>query len=330
MKFSIVIPVYNVEKYLCECIDSILRQTFEDFELILVDDGSTDSSGEMCDKYANKDVRARVFHKLNSGAAAARNMGIKAAKGDYLVFVDADDYIQSENFLDALRKPLSDKEIDMMVYGCTRLNDLSNRIMGTRYEDLEEINSKEEIVKIKWLIENNKFSIAPWMHVVKRSFIERNNLYFNEEYKSEEDIEWMYRVYIAEPKIYGHNNCEYVYRIRENSLCHTVRKSYFWKNRYTAIVSNVKLIKHCSLKREKKELLFSHLAYLYYVLLWELWDEPDESVRKEAFFETEDLRFLMKYSLGKKEKICKMILSFCGIKWGSLLLNKCMHKKQGY
>jgi len=90
-KISVVVPVYNVEKYLRECVDSVLAQTFKDFELILVDDGSPDDSGKICDEYAEKDSRVRVFHKTNGGVVDARFFGLKQARGDYVVFLDSDD-----------------------------------------------------------------------------------------------------------------------------------------------------------------------------------------------------------------------------------------------
>lgn len=102
MEYSIIVPVYNVEKYIHRCIDSILNQTFQDFELILIDDGSPDNSGEICDEYAKKDTRIKVIHQKNAGVSSARNKGIEIAKGEYLVFVDSDDevlpdYIESMN-----------------------------------------------------------------------------------------------------------------------------------------------------------------------------------------------------------------------------------------
>lgn len=91
-KISIIVPVYNVEKYLEKCVRSILAQTFTDFELILVDDGSPDSSGAMCDQFAEQDQRVKVIHKENGGLSDARNAGIELATGEYLGFVDSDDY----------------------------------------------------------------------------------------------------------------------------------------------------------------------------------------------------------------------------------------------
>lgn len=101
-KISVIVPVYNVEKYLRRCIDSILAQTFTDFELLLIDDGSKDNSRDLCDGYAMKDERVRVFHKKNGGVSSARNLGLDNAKGEWVSFVDADDYLDNcyySNFL---------------------------------------------------------------------------------------------------------------------------------------------------------------------------------------------------------------------------------------
>ncbi len=103
-KISVIIPVYNVEKYLHRCIDSILAQTFTDFELLLINDGSKDNSGKICDEYAAKDSRVRVFHKENGGASSARNLGLDNAKGEWVTFVDSDDWIAAEMYHNMLDK----------------------------------------------------------------------------------------------------------------------------------------------------------------------------------------------------------------------------------
>ena len=95
-KISVIIPVYNAEKYLYRCIDSVLVQTFTNWELLLIDDGSKDSSGVICDEYAAKDARVRVFHKENGGVSSARNLGLDNARGEWVAFVDSDDYIEKK------------------------------------------------------------------------------------------------------------------------------------------------------------------------------------------------------------------------------------------
>ena len=102
MKFSIILPCYNVEKYIRACIDSILQQTYKDFEVILVDDGARDSTPQICDEYAEKDARVRTIHKPNGGQADARNIGLEAAQGDYICYVDSDDFLANDNVLQLL------------------------------------------------------------------------------------------------------------------------------------------------------------------------------------------------------------------------------------
>lgn len=116
MKFSILIPVYNVEDYIKKCIDSVIEQEFNDYEIILVDDGSTDKSGEICDAYEQcYPNRVKVIHKRNEGLMLARRDAIKEAKGEYFVFVDSDDYI-SDNFLETINKEIKDTNADIIMF----------------------------------------------------------------------------------------------------------------------------------------------------------------------------------------------------------------------
>ena len=115
---SIIVPIYKVEAYLRRCVDSLLAQTFTDFEILLIDDGSPDRSGEICDEYAAKDPRIRVFHKENGGVSSARNLGLDHARGEWVTFVDADDMIQP-GFLSALLVPTIDyADLDFVQAGC--------------------------------------------------------------------------------------------------------------------------------------------------------------------------------------------------------------------
>ncbi|MGF2941895.1 glycosyltransferase family 2 protein [Enterococcus xiangfangensis] len=115
-EISIIVPVYNVEKYLRKCVDSILAQTFTDFELILVDDGSPDNSGAICDQYAEKDSRIKVIHKENGGLSDARNAGIEVAKGKYLGFIDSDDYI-ADDMYELLYNNIIKEKADLSICG---------------------------------------------------------------------------------------------------------------------------------------------------------------------------------------------------------------------
>ena len=129
-KLSVIVPVYNTEKYLRECIDSILAQTFTDFELILVDDGSTDGSGAICDEYAKKDERIRVIHQENGGATAARRSGVQFAGGEYITFVDSDDWIEQCMYWEMLE--LADTyNADMVLSGMILERQKDNMVICT-------------------------------------------------------------------------------------------------------------------------------------------------------------------------------------------------------
>ena len=115
-KVSLIVPVYNVEKYLSACLDSILTQTFSEFELILVVDGATDRSGDICNEYAQKDDRIVVCHKENGGVSTARNKGLELAKADYVSFIDSDDTLRN-NYVERLYNAITDGDYDLVVCG---------------------------------------------------------------------------------------------------------------------------------------------------------------------------------------------------------------------
>lgn len=144
-KISIVVPVYNVEKYIDKCINSILNQTYTDFELLLIDDGSTDRSGEICDQYASIDERVCVIHKSNGGVSTARNIGIKQSKGDYIGFVDADDYIEEEMY-EVLFKLIEDNKADISICGFKIIDEDIGKIERIQDSGKIEVLSQEKLV----------------------------------------------------------------------------------------------------------------------------------------------------------------------------------------
>ena len=113
---SIIIPIYNAQKYLKECIDSALNQTYKEIEIILIDDGSTDYSGKICDSYAEKDKRVKVIHNENQGVSVSRNIGIKEAKGLYITFMDADDFV-SEQYVEILYRLIKNDDSEVSIIG---------------------------------------------------------------------------------------------------------------------------------------------------------------------------------------------------------------------
>lgn len=157
---SIIVPIYNVEKYLKKCIDSILNHSFSDFELILVDDGSPDNCGEICDEYAKKDNRIKVIHKKNGGLSDARNAGIEIAEGKYLAFIDSDDYIEDDMF-EVLYKNIVEYNADMSVCGYYTCYKNTN-IRNTEDNELKVMNVEDAIGHV------HKISPGAWNKLYKK------------------------------------------------------------------------------------------------------------------------------------------------------------------
>lgn len=185
---SIIVPVYNSEKTLDRCINSILEQTFQNWELLLIDDGSTDKSGEMCDSYSVRDQRVKVFYKENGGVSSARNMGLDHAKGKWITFCDSDDFV-SPNWLKNYIDHISEKT-DLICQGfqySKTFNIENKRCFGITYE-----GSVKDGVSL--LFENNILGYL-WVKLFKRSIIEFYKLRFDTRYNYQEDQEFCFRYF---------------------------------------------------------------------------------------------------------------------------------------
>ncbi|MGN0569752.1 MAG: glycosyltransferase family 2 protein [Candidatus Fimenecus sp.] len=222
MKFSVIVPVYNVEEYLAQCVESILEQDYDDFELILVDDGSPDNCPALCDAYAEKDSRVSVIHKENGGLSDARNAGIRAAGGDYLCFVDSDDFLCDCSMLSKLAEIIRETKADAVQYGhrCYQQS-------GDKYEDvplrtLSELNHGEPCSVLNRLVAEDKLMISACSMAISRAFITENKLLFVKNLKTE-DLEWAIRLFSCLPTMAFSDEYFYIYRKqREDSISATV------------------------------------------------------------------------------------------------------------
>lgn len=160
---SVIVPVYKVEKYLNRCIDSIIKQTYHNLEIILVDDGSPDNSGKICDEYAKKDKRIKVIHKQNGGLSDARNCALDIATGDYIGFVDSDDYIKEDMF-ETLYNLCEEKEADISIISFYEM--IEDRIIEVR--DSGELQILDKIEAIKELLLDTKIQSYAWNKLFKK------------------------------------------------------------------------------------------------------------------------------------------------------------------
>lgn len=262
LKISIIVPVYKVEQYLSRCIDSILNQTFQDFELILVDDGSPDNCGEICNKYALKDNRIKVIHKENGGLSDARNVGLDIATGEYISFVDSDDVVHPQMY--------------------TRLYDLIQRtgaeIAQCEYvrfdkeiefqslsEDAEEIICTN-VEALDLLIESNRFVPPVWNKLYKRELF--SNIRFPKG-KIHEDEYTTYKLFYEANKIAYLNLPMYYYFINDSGIMRNlnVEHKFHW---IEAIEERNLFLKNKNLEplyQKSNVKLFFHLLKTRYIIL---------------------------------------------------------------
>lgn len=208
LKVSVVVPVYNVENYIDRCVSSILSQTYTNIEIILVDDGSNDSSGTKCDDLAHKDSRIKVFHKINGGLASARNTGILLCSGEYLCFVDSDDWIAPDTIEYCVSLiSINDETIDVVEYGMTEINKYSLDIKQPK-EKIKTLNGKDILQFLMYYSTKTDMYFSACRCMYKTSLVQ-NNLFV--EGKINEDISWKYKVFSQCSHILDSNQVKYFY-----------------------------------------------------------------------------------------------------------------------
>lgn len=218
MKFSVVIPVFNVEAYLRDCLDSVLGQTYDDWQAICINDGSTDGSADILNEYAAHERRMKVITQPNGGLSAARNAGIKAAEGEYVLFLDSDDWLE-KNALEALSANLEDE--DMLCFSGRRFFE-SERA----YHDADQLKAQTYLSGMDYYNENALLArdfafVCVVLRIYKREFLSRHNLRFKEGIFHEDNLFTPLACYYAE-KVKVINECLYDYRVRSNSITTTI------------------------------------------------------------------------------------------------------------
>ncbi|CAM4467537.1 glycosyltransferase [Paenibacillus typhae] len=177
-QISIVVPIYNVEQYLERCMQSLVNQTYRNVEIILVNDGSTDGSSSICDKYENMDQRIQVIHKLNGGLSDARNFGLKVSRGEYVLFVDSDDYIEldaCEKLYNVIKQFSSDAP-DLIIGNARKIhNDTTTYLMHKGTENYALLSGPNYMLKE---LKTESLHMAVWLNLYRNEFLKKNNLEF--------------------------------------------------------------------------------------------------------------------------------------------------------
>lgn len=252
-KLSIITPVYNSEQYLGDCISSILEQTFSDFELILINDGSTDGSGQLCDRWAMKDARIRVYHQINMGPAAARNVGIEKAKGEYIGFCDSDDVLLPE-YYQVLMSNILKYNADISGVSFISVDEQGN---ASHTEHTNKIYVFDNEEGFEEFLSRRVLDIHIWTKLYKKRFLDENNIRFDyiKNFKLEEDFLFNLKAFCASRCIVFEDKHLYTYLKKETSLSRE-----FYRKNIKSYMHNGLLRIYKIEETTRKE--YPHLLYL--------------------------------------------------------------------
>lgn len=292
-KFSIIIPVYNVEKYLKECLNSIVNQTFKDLEIILINDGSTDRSLQICEKYAQKDDRIILINKeKNEGLGFARNTGLEYANCEYISFVDSDDFIATDTY-EKIWNVIEKNDTDMIIFGLDLFYE----------ENMHPIKSETDWYKLNYNKLNavtptlmNKINVEVWNKIYKKSIIDKYNLRFPKGIF--EDVYFLYRYMAVIQNIYFENSILYFYRQRNNSLTDYCKDKKDNPRLLLGITTCEGLYKFY----EENNILEKYMATLLDLLarnFWYAFDFLNNNLKKELFESTTN--FLIRHNINIKK-----------------------------
>ena len=232
---SIIIPVYNVEEYLCECVDSVLGQTYHNFEIILVDDGSTDSSGRICDEYAEKDSRISVIHQENGGLSVARNAGFDSSNSKYVYFLDSDDYI-AKNTLSTLLKIAEKDKSDIVFFDAISFADTDDFTVNQNYIRKIKYKTDTGYNIFVSMTKNNEYHSAVPLLFISRHFLLESGVKFIPDILYE-DMVFTYIIFCKASVVSQCTEALYHRRYRKNSIM-TSSKSKKHFTSCTAVYNN--------------------------------------------------------------------------------------------
>lgn len=260
---SIIVTVYNIENYLPHCLDSISKQTYKNLEIVLVDDGSTDSSGKICDNFAINDNRCHVVHQVNQGIYRARNVGKKEAKGEYLFFMDGDDYMHQ----DAIRVMYeainsNSNQYDIAIMGHKRTDNFNEDTMAIGDNSSYVLDGHDMMLKLMGGIDDMELAGYCWNKLYRKSVIE--SLSFRE-FVPMEDFDFNLRVFLNLQRAIITSRVLYYYVQRPTSLVHSPKKSWFVWSRLTDLLYQNYQDFDYTQKREYGSMV---IGKLYFIMLF--------------------------------------------------------------
>ncbi len=309
---SIIVPVYKVEKYLEQCVNSITSQTYQDIEVILVDDGSPDRSGEIADELASKDDRIIVIHQPNSGQSCARSTGLSRASGLSVLFMDSDDFWRDNECLERLVHEMSKTpDCDFIGFNCTYYyegEETYTEWPAYSEEAVNETDKKELIIK---LVKTGMFPMSACLKIINRDFLVKNNIDFIPGIYAE-DIPWFLDMLRKTKKCRLINDYIYAYRqTHAESITHTYSPKKT-NDLLNILKSEVAILKQSDESQQLKDALLSFLAYEWCILVGGLNKIRDKKIQDEKRRELKEYKWLLHYTANPKVKKVALLYRFVG------------------
>ena len=326
---SVVVPVYKVESYLSHCVDSILNQTYRNIEVFLVDDGSPDNCPALCDDYAAKDKRVKVIHKENGGLSDARNKGLEQATGDYVMFVDSDDFWVDENQLALLMKEVeANPQCDFIGFNVSYYFEATNRYVPWIAYDkcITDCTNKDELIVS--LVKTGTFPISAWSKIIRKDFLIKNEVSFINGLLSE-DIPWFLSLLEKAQDFRMLNQYVYAYRQVSNgtSITHNFSKRHF-DNLFWIIRNGIETISQSNFSKQVKDSLLSFIAYELCILIGSLYKIEDKEWRSVRGRELRNYYWLFSYTDNPKVRKASFLRKIAGNSFMELTLEIFMKMKK--
>ena len=315
---TIIVPVYNIERYIEKCIKSIINQTFQDFELLLVNDGSTDNSMNVINKYRNyKNIK--ILNKENGGLSSARNYGIRNSTGDYIMFVDGDDFLYDKYSLEKINASIQKEKTDIIQYKMVQYFDKTNKYVYSNNLINDKKNAKLEIIEN--LNRKGQVSVSACEKIIKRSVIIDNDLYFADGMLSE-DILWSLKLYIVADTITLLNENIYVYRQQRDGSISSSKSNKLCSDLFYIIKY---WINYDYTSERVKQIYLNIIAY-WYLILRVKFDKKNYTKEMIDFFKKNDKRIIC-YNNNYKVKKAYMLQKIFGLKFTILAMRFYLYMK---
>lgn len=302
IKFSIIIPVYNVESYLHQCVDSVLNQDYQNFEIILVDDGSTDNSGLICDEYASDNPRSvKCIHKENCGLSDARNVGVKLSNGTHIIFLDSDDFWFKNNALTLISDRINISKADITSVSFSKFFTEKN----SHVEQLNVASIPLEFPleqKINYLFKNNLYVACAWNKIISRHLFEQDTEFEVDTYS--EDIEWCVKLLIKSNNIDFFNCNLCAYRQRSDSISHSINDKKC-ADLCKHIINCIKMTDEADDGIKKYLSIYSAYQFGTFFVVQALAKNPQDRLLNEL----KDYRWILKFHNGNKKVLALYIIT---------------------